>query len=100
MRCVLGEIIDQNGGVEDYVCVCWRPRDFIRFDSDMDSNLKSKPNPLSAYAGIELMTVSTLQSLTSTQSYNLQPSTTSVALDKLLVSLDTCTAKHMERGLT
>lgn len=72
-----------NGGVEDYVCVCWRPRDFVlsKLNSlrlGVDSIPESKPNPVSAYAGIELMTVSTMQSFTPLQSYNLQPTTTSV----------------------
>ena len=66
----------------------------------VDSVPESKPNPVSAYAGIELMTVSTMQSFTPLQSYILQPTTTSVVPDKLLVSLYICTAKYMGRGLT
>lgn len=72
----------------------------IRFDSGVDSIPESKPNPVLAYAGIELMTVSTMQSFTPLQSYNLQPTTTSVVPDKLLVSLYICTAKYKGRALT
>ena len=50
------------------------------------SILESKPNLVSAYAGIQLMTVSTMQSFTSLQSYNLStPVPLSVAPDKLLI---------------